>query len=297
VTISLTLALLLLPAVAIAESATPTPTATGAGTLVHVDVPSLPGPPDPGVEVWLVRYEIEPGAAIPASPDWGAGLVFVERGPVIFSEQRAVQVIGRDGRSRSAGSSGDSPFDLTLEAGETLVTGTGTATGIRNDGAGAASVLFFSVFSPLEEESASGAAATPTDTLPGVTPILLAAARGQLPEGPGSLAIERITLPAGERVSAAASAGIEVGVVEEGAVQLGLMIGDVWVWEDAISPVPGRGTAGPKMIAPGLTWILRAGDGYGIGAGAVVGRDVIEDRGVTILRAVVEPAGVATPVA
>lgn len=272
-----------------AQEATPAPAAVG--ELVRVAVPQLPGPPDPGVEVWLVRFVLDPGVVFPPSPDLGVGLQYVEQGDVTFVVEGSVEVVHAGGVRESIVGTAGTPVELPLGPGDTLVSGSGTRTGFRVTGAAPASVLGFLVFSPIEEATAMQAEAevTPVDQMSGVQPMLLSAGRGSLPEGPGTLVIERIVVAAGTRADVDRTTGVEVGNVEQGTIRLGLTTGEAFVWPDAASPAPNTGSTGPETIATGSERDLESGDGYALPTGSTGFWQTQGSEPVTILRGVVQP--------
>jgi hypothetical protein len=169
------------------------------------------------------------------------------------------------------------------------VTGTGTATGVRNAGTEPASALQFLVFSPIEEvEMDAPANVTPVDQMTGIDIQLLGLARGSLPEGAGTFMIERVIWQGGAVVPLDRAVGVEVGNVEEGGATLALESGDAIIW-------PSTSTSGPEELTAGERRLLAEGDGFGIVTGAIGAWTVAGDQPATVLRAIVVPAERGTP--
>jgi quercetin dioxygenase-like cupin family protein len=286
----------MIPGLTRANEATPTPATEG--VLVTIDVPELPGPPEPGVEVWFVRFLLDPGASVPSSADLGVSLAYVEEGDLTFTVEGTAEILRADGQVEALQANPDVPVEVVLGPGDTLRTGTGTRTGVRNDGSVSASVLDLLVFSPLEEvEAAEGEEAeVPLEELSGVTPQGLSVGFATLPEGPGRFTIERIVIEPGEAVAPYQISGADVGVVEQGTLRLGVDAGQVWVWPKMLDRTEADGMPSPEPIEPETERTLQAGDAYVLSTGARGTWQIEGSEPVIILRGVVEPVSVATPV-
>jgi hypothetical protein len=271
------------------------PPAAQATELVRVAVPTLPGPPDPGVEVWFIRYTIDPGVTLPPSSDLGVSLIYVEQGDLTFTvEGTTVKAVRPNATPQAVPTAGGTPADVRLHTGETLLTGTGNRTGVQNASREPAIVLVLYVFSPLEEmQGTEGANATPTGQETGVGQQPLAAGGGALPEGPGTIVIERVEVRPGERTAEKTRLGIEVGAVEQGSARLTAIPPGalVWPWSKGadVDSEPIFGSAPTERM-------LQTGDGYALPNGVEGFLFAEGNAPATILRAVVEPQGGATSV-
>jgi quercetin dioxygenase-like cupin family protein len=279
-----------------AQEASPTPVRDG--VLVRIDVPELPGPTDPDVEVWLVRFLLDPGASVPPSTDLWVSLAFVEQGELTFTVEGPGEVIRFGGQTEALQANDDVPVDVVLGPGDTLRAGTGTRTGVRNDGAARASVLDFLVFSPIEEDEVAEVEEdeVPVEQLSGVTPQGLSVGLATLPQGPGRFTIERVTIEPGDAIAPYQISGAEVGVVEQGTLRLSVDSGQVWVWPNMLHRTDADGMPSPETIESESRRTLQPGDGYVLSTAASETWQVEGTEPVVILRGVVEPMTMATPV-
>ena len=260
------------------------PTAQGT-TLVKAAVPSLPGPPDPGVEVWFFRLSMDAGRILPSSPNLGVTMLFVESGSFTIEQQGAADIIHADGSRESFPSSATAAAQTSriLTAGETLVTGTGSSTGLQNTSAHTATALVYEVFSPIEEVQTT---ATPIGELPGVRMQPLSVGRGALPEGAGTITIERVVVKPGEMTAEKGSLAIEIGAVEQGSARITAMAKAlVWQWSSG-----GDARSDSIFGAAPAERALKTGDGYALPNGINGFLRAEGSAPATILRVIIAPA-------
>jgi hypothetical protein len=275
--------------IAVAAGFSPTvaraqPPAAQGTTLVKAEIAALPGPPDPGVEFWFFRLSVDAGGSFPSSPNLGVTVLLIETGSVTIEQRGAGEIIHADGTRQSLPTSTNSPQIEHLAAGDALVTGSGSTTGLQNTSAQTATALVAEVFSPIEEVQT---VATPISDLPGIRMQLLSVGRGSLPEGPGTLLIERVVVDQSEMAAEKGSLALEVGSVEQGTARLSATA-DVFIW-------PGSSSQQPKedMLfgsAP-TERVLQSGDGYALPNGIAGFVHAEGNAPATILRAIVAPAG------
>ncbi len=270
-----------------AQPSTPDPTSAPTGTLAEFPIDVLP---TPHAEMWLIRYAMGPGSALPSSRQIGPVVIVAESGAVSLVTDQPVEVYGSDAASGSGASPGATPatdgaIETELAPGEAVLVREGTTLGLSNNGEADASILTLTMYAAArEDESGSG------EPEGDVRSRMLAVTVADLASGPGTVVLERIAAKPGTSEDVSLPGGAEVGVVEAGGATIEIAQGQGYVWPQSLTADP---NVSPERqpIRAGSRVELTAGDGYGYSD--VTGTWTVPEggEGAIILRARVTPAG------
>lgn len=209
-------------------------------SLIRIPVDDVPPAP---AFVALARFLYEPGAFFPPAAGAGPVAIHVEAGSLTFNAQAPVLWI-RAGGGEERPAPGT---DFTVGPGDQLLVPGGVLHTARSNGPGAASTVGVALF----------AGAPALQFPPGISfqPMVTGLA-STLPTGSGTIALERVTLDAGEHVHGPPSAGVEMLFVERGSMSFRARRGDVRVTRAAAGPFGMTEPAPPRQDV-----LLGAGDG------------------------------------
>jgi predicted ester cyclase len=170
-----------------------------------------------GAFVRLGRLTFAPGASQPRTAIIGPLLVAVERGTLTaVVEGEAVLVHGEDA-STNASPTGE----VIVGAGDALLLSSSARYSARNTGTAPAVVLTLALFPWNSGATDAAPFFWPEARLPDVTAQLLAeGAMTDLPDGPATIAIGRVSLAVGAELGAVGANEPRLAVVEAGALQV-----------------------------------------------------------------------------
>lgn len=278
------LALLLIAPVS-AQGGTPVPMdGQPAGVLAEVQVEALPSP---HAEVWFLRFELEAGGSLPLGLQVGPTVGVVEAGEVTIVTDQPVEI---DGSAPMATPAAEGELTTVATAGQVVYVHEDTDLTIRNDGDAPVSLLALLLFSP-ERETESMESDQPAEPV-GMSQTPIGLTVGEFPEGPGTIAIERVVLEPNATVRADLPGGAIAGGVEEGSVAVTAESGNGFLWPEMMVPLgPAGGDQAPERIdiEGSGEGELEAGDGFGFWNAGVAWE--AGDDGATILQVRITPAG------
>jgi quercetin dioxygenase-like cupin family protein len=171
---------------------------------------------DAPIELWIVRFTFAAGALTSLGNPLGVLLIYVESGELTVQESLDQEVI--------------------LAAGDSRFFAAGRTDLVRNDGDEPARLLVFLSFPaiPLEAESI---AATADRSAPPPSPGLVAVGRtDQMPSGPFTVTLERLTIPPASALPQDPTVGPEIGIVDGGVVTVSIEEGEAGVLPDGLTP-------------------------------------------------------------
>jgi hypothetical protein len=272
-----------------AQSLETSPVAAPTGMLAMADCDQLPSE----AEIWFLRFQFEPGGTLQDDQQIGPSLLAVETGTLTLVSDRAVVVTRA--ATPTAGSPSTPDTETVLAEGDSALVADGTTISALNDSAEPATVLALLVFSPEREVIASQEGADESEPV-GVTTQAISVGRGEFPEGPGTLSIERLAVAPRAAVPLGVSDGAEVGAVEQGNLRIALTSGDGWIWPGIMAASTGPDATAPErvMLAAGTSTPLASSDGYAL-SGAISTGQAEGDEPAIVLRARVVPEAAAAP--
>lgn len=275
----------------VAQETTPTVNQPTAELLAESQAPGmdlLGGP----AELWLIRFTFAPGAASPIGDESSAWILAVESGEIVVEGDGLFAATIGGSATPMAGAS-------TLTAGDAVSGSPGIIGQARNESDQPADVLVFMTYPAAAEESGGAAAApgTPAQASEPTVGFVAVGSAETLPDGPMTLRIERITLPAGMAVPIAGHGGPEVGFVETGSVELSLLGGAGFAFPEGISDEHQQ--QGPPVLAIGEPVVLVPGGFYSLDSGASGALSNAADGETVVFRATITAANPdrATPAA
>jgi hypothetical protein len=276
-------------------------------TLAEFPLDALPGPADPGVEGWFLRFTGAPGASVPLTADIGPSILYVESGAVTMRYEGTVRVrrAGADAEEEVPTAAAGAPLEVALAPGDAMLTVKGNRSGGANTAEGDASVLQWLVMSPIDEVAAMEEEMD-EPAIP-FLPHMIAVGSASLPEGPGVIALDRQIFVAGESQRSDEHQAFECGGVEAGGLSMTIVAGEMFHWpgimafDPAAAEAAGMATmeaggtpeaTGPDIdrFAAGDMVDLATDDGYAFGPGTTLDWTV-GPAGATLLRGVIYAAG------
>ncbi len=249
--------------------------------LIAAELDELPPPP---AFVRLVRITVQPGASVPTHSHPGPEFALLESGTLAVSGAGELAVVrAKGGAERAAADT-----SLVLSVGDRIAFPAGVAFTFANPGNDPASLLTLIVL-PAGAGRPAGAEvmATPTTGDAGVwsKPLGDAVAPGW-PAAPIALAVERVTIPAGEPLPAVP--GPVLLSVERGNLAFALRSGDYEVSRAGGAPRSRSGSGTTERIGPGDAVFFPGGVN-------ALPRSAQDDE-VVLIRVTFTGAGNATPV-
>ena len=238
--------------------------------------------PEAPVSIRLLRITLAPGASSPLHTHPGPEFDYVESGTLTAIPEGEATVI-RDGEEAPAAAEGES-----LTEGQMIVFPPGTGMSLVNDG-DTALVMVSAVFHPVSEDVASTTypdGEPAADAFEGVSFSVLGDGIVQeFPQGPATVALERVTAPAGVELPASDGAALYSAV--SGDFSFSVTGGDVQVSR----------TASPGLrpnAAPEQEFTLEPGDAAFFPSGVAATSRTAETDTVELLRLVATPSEAIT---
>jgi hypothetical protein len=263
--------------------ATPVPGDAPAGVLAEFPIGALPGP---HAEAWFLRTELEPGGIAPTGKQIGPVVTYVESGELTLFTDQPVTVSA--GAAATPGAVTASPaadaFQTVLRADDSVLVADGTTLTVTNTADEPATFLTVLLYAAEREGEAGEGGGEPV----GLTQQGISIASAELPDGPGTLTMERVVVEPGGTLEndtghGMGINGLELGAIEQGSVEATFEMGASWRWPGMLTAFPE-----PQPIDPGATVELVTGDGYwtydGSSTWVVTG-----DEPLVLLRVVIMP--------
>jgi hypothetical protein len=268
-----------------AQPTTPDPGSAPTGTLAEFPIDVLP---TPHAEMWLIRYAMGPGSALPSSRQIGPVVIVAESGTVSLVTDQPVEVYG--GESGSGASAGATPatdgaIETVLAPGVAVLVREGTTLTVTNDGDADASILTLTMYAAAREDERGGG-----EPEGDVRSQMLAVTVADLASGPGSVVIERVAAEPGTSADVSLPGGAEIGVVEAGGATIEIAQGQGYVWPQSLTADPNMSPQ-RQPVRAGSRVDLTAGDGYGYSDATGTWTVPAGGEGAIILRARVIPTG------